>query len=646
MKKTAIISVILASQLVLAKSNYRAQLKTEADLFVNNGSYIGMTYRPLELKISDRASKYEFGLKVRGQRGDITQKDTVFLFENREIEDLLEIPSEYTTHIEGSPYTEEYDIIGGLGKGHYHSPHEHENATHSHSIFEDEDEHEHKHDSNILEIENPRWLKPVTKNTDIQLKLWAKYRPVKLTTLKLSYMPFTYDGDERRYNNSLLAEAEYIKVFNDKYSISLRPKYTTEKFIKPLLAELTTDFKYKIDKDTTFKASMYNALQFKVFSEKRNFRNALELTYDYSKEARQFHKFYENLDHEHEKIDQTKVSLKLAHNGSYLLNPIKNANLKYDEKNDIFTTELNFVYKKSDFLTEGLTFENNLEVKNEINKNTTNNRKYEVNSKLYLTEEDPNVRDKIRDIMTNGYVSSKIRHQNEDKSKYEDYFFYELNGKKYLIVESGVSDNPTTYTSKVLYNNLNIDNKTKISYNDFEISNDFELETDFKGNKVVVYNRIKASYENKIAKFTIKPHVEHLYAPLFVKGEGVPIVYNIFKLGADINYFRNFEDLKIKVGVKSEAGMQLRKAKDGYVADDNVAEANKWVIGWQLAITPYIKSEYNINDNASVFMTAKAPFIFSKSAISSNRNKFNAVEDKFSFKRYSAEIKLGLKYTW
>lgn len=651
MKKT-LIFLSLVSILSYSKKDFRLKLKSDLEVTVNNGQYTGIVYRPLDLKVYTLNNKLNFFVKIRGQRDDIRMPDEVYRHEKITPKSLIspELKKEYKVRVaKGNDSQEDYDILGGLGKNHYHSPHEHDSqdSDHDHDGVNDEP-HEHEHDPNMLNLENYVQVKPVKEDNDIQAKLGFGYNPTKYIKTKFTFFPLSYNGDERRYHSSLIAEYEHNILVKNNLSLAFRPKFTTFNFYKPLLAELRTDVRYKYDEDTVISASMYNALQLKAIKEKRNFKNSIQLTYDKNKEKRRFHEFWEILDHEHEKLEQLKVDFRFSHEGSYLLNPLKNAKLKYDQLDNVYDSQFKFIYKKPNFMVQGLEFTNELKIKNYIETTKSSGRKYIVKSTLYRQEGDNTPKEEILKLDFRKPNNSSIRHQNEDKSVYEDYYYYGKDGKRYIVIERGESTNPDKYQdTEITKNIVSIENKTKYKYKEIEVTNKFELEKDLTGDRTVIYNDLKLSYEKKLPYgFKVKPFIGNLYAPLF-DSEGLGLHYSLIKLGFDVSNYYSYDGLKFKVGLEAQTKIQVRKAKDKYVADENKDEANKWVSGAELDLKPYVNAEYTFKNNIKLFGKAEVPIVFSKNAISvASENKFEKVEDNFTFKYFKAILKAGIKYEW
>lgn len=310
MKKNLTLALMLSG--LAYSNNIVGSFKSDFELFQNNEGGYSIVYRPIDFKLTNNDDKYTVFVKLRGQRHDITKPDMVDIYDS-----------------------------------HYHGPHEHDMSLEDHDHLFDEDiEHNHEHKSLSLYNDTKEKL---MKNTDLQLKIGAMYHPVKNSHIRVSYMPFTYDGDERRYYNSLVVDGKYTHLFNDDFAVIVRPQLTTEKFYLPNTLENNLDLRYRLNKDTFLSSNWYSAIQLTNLDKATNFVNSLELTYDYNTENRRSHEFYEVIDHEHEKIDQTKFSLKMEH---------QRIHFKNNKKRDIFEIKANATYKKTDFIVKDLVFEN------------------------------------------------------------------------------------------------------------------------------------------------------------------------------------------------------------------------------------------------------------------------------------------------
>ncbi|WP_197407627.1 hypothetical protein, partial [Oceanivirga salmonicida] len=379
MKKKLILFAFFLSILSNAKvsKTVHFDMKSSVDTNYFNGQNLSIKYIPIDLKIRTHRDKFVYFFKVRGERGDIKESNEVYRHVKTKPEGLIEdFRKGFELEKKGNNYeTPSTDIIH-LSKDHFHSPHEHDDTLfgHEHSIFEKD--HEHHHDPNTLGLENAISTKPVKETDDLQLKLGIFYKPNKYSNVKLTLFPFSYNGDERRYHNSIVLDVDHTHLFKKNLSLTVKPKFTTYDFYIPTLVENRTYLKYALDENTVLTGYLYNGLQVNNLNEKNNFKNSLSLTYDYNTEKNRGHEFYEVLDHEHEKIDQIKFNIRLGHEGIYLLNPINNAKTKFDEKVNIINTTVDFVYKKTDFFAKDLVFSNKTKLDSTINLVKSNNRKY------------------------------------------------------------------------------------------------------------------------------------------------------------------------------------------------------------------------------------------------------------------------------
>lgn len=185
-----------------------------------------------------------------------------------------------------SNYYIESDFMGWKAqKAHYHGPHEHDMALEEHDHMFDENI-AHEHDPNVIGLLLPPSINQEIVYTDLQPKIGVVYHPTRYSHLRLSYMPFIYDSDEKRYFNNFVLDGKYTKLINDNFAVIVRPEITTEKLIKPTFLELRTDLRYMVDDNTFLSAMIFNGVQTKWIKDQYNFLNSIELTYDYNTEKR------------------------------------------------------------------------------------------------------------------------------------------------------------------------------------------------------------------------------------------------------------------------------------------------------------------------------------------------------------------------
>lgn len=338
MKKHALILSLIS---FVGYGNNNLELKLKSDYTINNQS---IKYVPVDMKLVNNKDNYTIFFKLRGGRRNIKYVDTVDYYYS-DYGRMFDVEIKDPKNKETIESDELFEWWGG-SKEHYHGPHEHDMALEEHDHMFDENI-SHEHDPNVIGNLLPIMRNSESIETALQPKVGIVYHPTKYSHLRLSYMPLVYDGDEKRYFNGIVVDGKYTKLFNDNLAFIIRPEITTEKGIKPAYLELRSDLRYKYDNNTVLSAYMYNGIQTKNIKDQCNILNSIELTYDYNTEKRRYHKFYEILDHDHEKIDQLKVSLRFAHNANYLKNPVNNQKIKFDVKTDYFETKLKANYKKT-----------------------------------------------------------------------------------------------------------------------------------------------------------------------------------------------------------------------------------------------------------------------------------------------------------
>lgn len=406
-------------------------------------------------------------------------------------------------------------------------------------------------------------------------------------------MPTTYNGDERLYYSSAIMNGQYTHLFNDDLALILRPMFT----INPNIIENRIDLRYRIKPDAFLKLNTYSGLQISDIDEIINVLNSVEFIYDYNKEKRRVHPFYEILDHEHEKIEQTKISLRLAHNGRYYSNPVLNQNTKFDRLVNVYDAKLSFVYKKpiNDFILE-----TKLDINENIKTDQRNGRVYEITNAALDKDIDEN---KLKTLK----IYSSKKQYNDDFSEYIKVGKRRIGRKDYQIIEKGKSTNPTDYEpKKVLENMFKVNNDTSLIYKNFKVRNKLKVDYNVLEKEIdKVKDNISLEYKQNLAYgFSITPKVEYMYSYKMPSNKLLykdPKIEKELSVLADLAY--NYRNAKVRVRAGIEPGFKNKN----------------------FVITPYAKLKYNITDNLQTFVDSK--IVYEKELKSVNLN-------------------IGLKYNW
>jgi hypothetical protein len=657
MKKKLIFILLLALAIQSYSKNIRIKAKSKIETesnFMGNKNLTSINYIPFQATIytKPKEGKYlNFFFKFRGSRKNIKEANkTFYLIDSKPTTKIEE--GKLTNLVDNMSKVEEYketkyknDIYSTI-HNHYHGPHEHDyNITEDHE--HDDDEHEHNHDT--FATISKKYVRPIfTNDEDIQFKMGIEYLPNKFTKLKLTYMPLSYNGDDFKYRNSIIADTTYTKLFNhDKMSIVINPKLTTINGFTPYFIDFKTAFRYAKDENTTIGLELNNKLQTNVLNDYHNFKNSLNFTYDYNTEKKRFHKYWEILDHEHEKIDQSKIYLGITHTGTYTINSLKDAKLKYERKIDNIETKLNYTYKKTNFLIKNLIFETNFNLISNLGF-TTLGKEYNITHELYSFSKTKNP--SIENINNFGTTPSDMYDawyyvQKEDTSSYFYNKFYIYNNMPYIIQEKGQATKPNAYKKSLIkINDFEFKNKTRVKYKNFDFKNSFYYYNNYILSNQSLDNEMKILYTQKYKSLTLIPSYKHEFDAFFTK-QGKHYHYNLFTLGLDINNEFIFDDLSFKLGFDISNEFQIRKAtKLGiHKVEGNINEADKNIYGNIIRVIPYLNIKYIFNNNLN--MKANIKFNYNKYHDVTRGNNYTMYSPR-NFKEMILKTKLIVNYEW
>lgn len=687
MKKTLLLlSLIpLISQAKEFNFNLKSDIKVNQEISKDlDGNHIFETsYQttPISFSATSKDKKLNFGLVFKSKRDNFFTPDTVLYAKSakapyieggiKEINgkklDELNFKFYDSTTI---PFTHLEDIPLAAKTQHHHHHHHHGHShdhSHDHNHDHDHEEHEDNLDeSYTLELRESRKYETLKANNDFQTKIFAEYNPSKFLGAKLTFYPTGYNEENRRYDGkNFKLEAKVIHLINENTSISLNPKYYTLNYISPLLAENNLALKHKLKNEAVLSSNLFSALQLNILDEKYRFENKIDLSYDKSKESMKFHEFYEIVDHEHEKLEQTKFNAFFSHKGTYIKNADKNGKFKFDGKGDEYNYGFNFNFKKQNFLTKGLEFKNDFSISRELRKTQIfkwYNSVAEIHSDLDR-----------RPSRWSDRTTAKETHFEKDRSKIEfveERIFFRTNRKYYI--KNTLTPLEKEGDKKIVINKLDISNKTKASWKykrvNFELTNEFSLKKDFlKDEEDKLTNKFLLNAQRRFkGYYVINPRIGNetkYFKKELVEGVGKAIETSILT-GVDLKYVKNEGNLKLETGLDLGADLQFRKAnKDFFLltsgrSEENIAslpegiqeyikkERDKFVFGPKFTIRPHFDATYKLSDNLSVGAKAEVLFTASKDVNKRVRNNYSPVYDKVSFKETKAKVALKLDYTW
>lgn len=724
MKKIFLISILFS--LILEASNkkmVRVDLKANTEIGNEKKGKIWfepyLKFTAFDLKLTSIDSKWEFKTVLKGNRALISRPDKAFIYKNENIingkyepkivegeenffgeksitETYYGTDYKYTKNLEkqiADRNSIEQFIFKNPSQVHEHDHHDHEH-THEHTH-----EHEHKHEENEEEenrneinIIRPRILKQISETNDGQFKASVRYFDGKNGFKYTQYISsFNENDEDRKFAGDAIFEGINTNVFNNKYSLSFRPRFYTRKIINPLALEMDTDVRYKHNEDMTMGAYIYNGIQLESIKERLHFKNHFELFFDKNKELKRMHKFYEIVNHEHEKLEQIRLSASLTHEGNYLYNQFYVENTpKFDEMKDKYKFSAQLKLKKSDLFIKGLSVENDLNIIRNYatHKNSTKVYKVENASLKFIDPEDEHYiykgkykgKDVFNPAAANEEILRKIYKTDKGYELHKVYettkelrndFSGEIKKKKIKYLEKSeyipdyISGKEMITDDTKTKNNMELKNKTKIVYNKFSIENKLKFNKLLDKTQYLIKNESKLAYEQDIMKFKLKPYIENEYN-IFKNTDKDYYETNKFSPAIDVAYnfvydITDMIDIAFKLGLDSKFSLQSRKASSNRlqtnVLDEKIKnkvnkldferqkieEENKWVQGSEINIRPYAEFITNIGNDLSVKLSGEMNLKYEKGVFTNYLGGYSP-KSKIWNSNYKTKLKLALEY--
>lgn len=647
--------ILLALLIIHVSYANNTHIKLKTSFETNSTKALGkditsIKYIPIEGKIYHKTNHGMFNVffKLRGERKNIHVPDTNFVFTDSKMyagapEGHIDAPVNENNLID--TLLEEQTKLQNLYSGvhlHYHGPHEHDEIglDEDHS---DEEEHEHNHDT--FSPITKKWVKPVFLNNDFQAKIGVEYLPNSLNKFALTYIPTIYNGDDIMYYKSFIFDIKNTNLIKDKFAITFNPRLTTINHFTPYILNTGVHLRYAIDKDTTIGLSGVNKFQLDNLKDYRNFKNSITLFYDYNKEKFRAHKFYEILDHEHEKLEQYKLEFKFDHTGTYTLPDSKKEKLKYASKVNQYEFKLKQKIKKPDFLIKGLTFENVTDLNYTLGY-IENAHKYLGTYKLYSlhkpTQADKNL--KVDEIYNKENHLQEFSHtwSNEDLSLIEGQVGVLKGAKMYFIKKRKEAIYFDQYSKEKRINLFELKNVTKIDYNNFKLKNSLYLSKDNFFKTFALDNELTLSYLYKNGIFEAKPYITHNY-DVFYKKDLKLYDYNVLTPGIDVSINYKKDNFSLKLGTDIKNDFQFRRATrlgiNDTLGDQN--EIDKLVKGSIIYVKPYLKVENKLGDH----LTVKGDFSYEyMKSFDVTRGSTYTMYKPIEFKQHNIKTKVSLQY--
>ncbi|WP_067140525.1 hypothetical protein [Oceanivirga salmonicida] len=728
---------------VLLKSNVEVETKFKK----NNKQFTKLKYRPIDFTLTTNNDKLKFNFVLQGSRQNIFKPDfairydTIKLNKSPEVKIIKEkdffgdeiISEEYYGN--KFTYTDKKDefttdprylqialsqhvekaLFDTLNKNnnihvhdHDHGDHSHHNHDHSHEHSDDDDDHDHLHEHNRehLDLFTPKLKKITKESNDAQLKTSLEYFNGFNGFKWTQYLTSFKEEDRKHFAGESIIEGKNINLFNDNISLSFVPRFYFNAYkLKPLLTELDLDLRYKKDENTTLGIYAYNGLQLQAINEKDKYKNKVEFFYDYNTEKHRQHKFYEILNHEHDKEDQIKVKLGLTHVGDYEkhLFTVPDLKNKYKRKDEKFTTELELKLKKTNIFTDNLVLENNLNIKHNYEQ-TQDSKKVYINFFEYKfeNEEDKYLKNDP-DFLSDSSKIKEFLYKNDDGFELHTVYEKKINDPllgnertiKYMkIIKSKLLDDSGLENAKTTIHNIELENKTKAKYKykgfNFNLKNTLKTKSLVGKNNTLINNKLETSVDRDLFKnFNLKLKLNNEYNTI-LKNNTYNHQTNLLGLGFDASYTHTFDDLRVKTGFDFTFSIQNRIAKKEFLLaskhpdllektltreeyeekfpnskyEDYLEikeytkeladslrkqlqeENNKWVYGHEIDLKPYIELKAKIIKGLYLTIKGEANIQFKRDNFLRLYNDFVPKADKTTYSGTDTKFTLNLQYRY
>lgn len=678
---------------------YKAELENEGKFKSIKKSKI--KYTPLDLTVSSLNNEYKANIVFKGYRRDLSfptlASRYITNFEDNKKIDYREEKKidffgdetivKYFNDEEYRQYNDEYvdnrfpkydvlesSIFKDENQTEIHS-HDHEHE-HSHNHTHDEGEHNHNElIGETLNIEAPQRKRNIKENKDFEVKVSLEVNK-KNYGLKYSKYLTSFDEGENRYQkNDGIIEGRVTGVIKDKFAINIMPRMVTREF-KPAILETNTYLKYKINDDTFIGLNMYNGGQVNLINERNVYKNKVEVYFDYNTERKRYHKFWEVVDHEHDKLDQFKFKFTYddKHNKKYSpLNKEIIDNYKMDKKYN-----LNLVLKKSDFLIKGLSISNNFDFNTSFSTEIDSNRRYGLIHRFYFKKYIDSTKifgTTEGELLLNPSYEKELASytiKEKDRFKTIKHLRYEIdeNPIEYFRVTESISrETKLTDYTKVISKKYDINNLTELEYikkNDkINLSNKINYKNQPFNNEYKLEDDITLSYERRFKHgIKLKFDLNNKYEKYSFKNI---TMYQVDKLkaGFDFNYTYNENGMFIKGGLDMNASLITRKAhvsmlygpkihplireqlapNDPYLKQvEN--EKDKWVFGQEYTFKPYVNLKYSPISNLDLKLDFEMQKIYIKNPLRRLYGSYNPVDTEVSGLPMEYKLKFGLQYKY
>ncbi|WP_156300566.1 hypothetical protein [Streptobacillus canis] len=678
-KKLLILTLILSSLSFSGKKIniiYKSSVENEGKF--NSIKYSKLKYKPVDLTVSTPNNEYSMNLILKGDRLNISYPTLASRYVTglRESE-KVELPENYKEYKFFYDYRiPEYKIFeSNLFKD------DKQTEIHSHDHNHDHNhEHNHEHGELIgetIEISAPQKRHIIKENNDFQAKINFEINKKKYGLKYIKYLTSYKEDDVRYQKNDGIIEGRYTYLFDDNLGITVVPRIVTREF-KPAILEFNSYGRYKVNNNIFLGLDVYNGRQINLLNERKNYRNKISAYFDYNTEKKRLHEFWEVLDHEHDKIDQFKFKVSYDHTYNAKYNPL---NFKIlDNYLDTKKYDINLIVKKSNIGVKGLSISNDFKFNSEVIKSVDSDRKYLLKHRYYFKDNDDyeNAFDFFGDLTINTLLQKNLGKSIEkigNKYIVKNHFQYTPDdGYKpyeYYIITEVNSDPPKNF-NKTKVKKLVVSNLTELEYvkskDKVNLKNDFKFITNPENNEWKIYNDLTSSYERNFGYgIRLKFNILEKFEKYSFNGLNLYDM-NELKTGFDLNHLYNENGIKIKTGLKFDGAMLARRAHITKLYGPNINpilrnellnsypdspyltqgsdEKDKWMLGQEYTIKPYIDFKYSPINNLDIKANLEIEKSFIKTPFRKIYNFFNPADKEFTSNPMMYKIGFGIDYKY
>lgn len=710
MKKIFLMGILIFSILSLSEDKkFNIVLKSS---FENEGrlrkiedfKLSKMVYKPVDLTVYTLNNSLSANLVLQGNRKLAKQpnSNTRYIYDGTDNKgDLQKEDSyyitEFITNRNSVSYSSFENHLSNVNKEKSVESEDHDHHhDHEHGHDHDHEEHDHDHKSILsgdsLNISKPRNTKTIKENSDFQAKLSLSYNKPKYGLKYTKYLTSFDEEDNRYFKNDSITEFKLIGVHKDKFSLGTISRIKGRENY-PSIIETNIYGRYLYNENTFLGIDLFAGKQLSNLADGNNQRSKVRVFFDYNTEKRRYHKFWEIIDHEHDKIDQVKIEFSFDNEYKDSLSKIHKGYIDKLENKKTFITDIKL--KKSNVFTKNLNISNDFQFKLEDTFKKETNRKYNITQSVHFDNWDTHgdaitydtngvnyhFNPGFSKVLAESYKKFKkgeelgldefyvpIIAENDGYillTKFEEDFGTNSQPKygKYYVETTAVSNGDMSYKSS-RNKKHSYENKFNLSYNNsknyFSFNEHLKYITNF--NETKLESKTVGTYERKInSNLKLKNELSNEYE-LFKDKKSNHYQTNVLSNNININQKIVKDDVKINVGVDTKFSVLSRVAKKSRLYGSSISpylmevlkrefpespydkqlenEPNKWVHGYEFSVKPYVKTVYTPKNNLEINGSFELEKTYTKTPLTKNEGLFLPLYSK----PLSIPLKYGIKF--